>query len=519
VNNPPAPPTDKRQAERFRALFSGLERAYGQYSMSPTAAPDAEGKIKGTVIRTLFAPVTLSLYEAHLAGTNGLGIVPIRDDSTCVFGAIDIDVYADLDHTAIAQGLKKLDLPLIPCRSKSGGAHLYVFTKAPVPAAKLASYLKQVSAVIGHGHAEIFPKQNYLDPDSPGSWLNLPYYAGDAGTRYAIRPDGSAMTLVEFLDHAESMKVGVQALSNSIKSDTAFPDGPPCLQALEALGGCPAGSRNNGLFSIGVYLRKSHPDNYGGLLEEYNQKFMQPPLPSEEIVNIKKSVGRKTYNYRCSEEPLVSHCNAGACRLRRYGIGGSSTPMPQFGQLKKLETDPPSYTWELNGKVIPLSPDELLSYLSFSRAVFMRLNTLLPPLKPAQWKETLAAALETMEIIPMPADASPDGQLWEHVKSFCQSNNRALALEEVLSGNPFLSEDGMYYLRIQDLVRYLGIRHFKAPAVQEIAASLRRHGGKHWEKKLSGQTVNLWILPESCIGRKTEEPYAVPESVTDQKQF
>src|SRR4051812_36663169 len=69
-------------------------------------------------------PVTDDLWQAHLDGSYGLGIITIREDGNVSWGCIDIDVYEHLDPAAVAARLIKLNLPLIPCRSKSGGVHL-----------------------------------------------------------------------------------------------------------------------------------------------------------------------------------------------------------------------------------------------------------------------------------------------------------------------------------------------------------------------------------------------------------
>ena len=45
------------------------------------------------------------------------------------------------------------------CRSKSGGAHLFLFTEEPVTAEDLRNKLTQLAAVLGYGNCEIFPKQ------------------------------------------------------------------------------------------------------------------------------------------------------------------------------------------------------------------------------------------------------------------------------------------------------------------------------------------------------------------------
>jgi hypothetical protein len=66
-------------------------------------------------------------------------------------------------------------------------------------------------------------------------------------------------------------------------SEGVIKDGPPCLQQLCAQG-FPQGTRNNGLFNIGVYLRKFDPDNWKTLLEEHNRSYMTPPLVAQEVV-------------------------------------------------------------------------------------------------------------------------------------------------------------------------------------------------------------------------------------------
>ena len=70
----------------------------------------------------------------HLDGKDpSLGIIPIMDDGNCRWGCIDIDDYK-LDHKKLLKQIKQLELPLISCRSKSGGAHVFLFIDGVVPA-------------------------------------------------------------------------------------------------------------------------------------------------------------------------------------------------------------------------------------------------------------------------------------------------------------------------------------------------------------------------------------------------
>ena len=79
-------------APLFHALFAGLERAHGAYNRINQSRED--GKLKGDAV-TKREPVTDALWAQHLEGQNGLGIVPVRDDATSVFAAIDNDSFTN----------------------------------------------------------------------------------------------------------------------------------------------------------------------------------------------------------------------------------------------------------------------------------------------------------------------------------------------------------------------------------------------------------------------------------------
>jgi hypothetical protein len=64
----------------------------------------------------------------------------------------------------------------------------------------MQDYLKNASALLGESGREIFPKQAEIlvDRGDTGNFLNLPYFAGDRGMRYAFNEQGDAATLDEF---------------------------------------------------------------------------------------------------------------------------------------------------------------------------------------------------------------------------------------------------------------------------------------------------------------------------------
>ena len=144
--------------------------------------------------RTAMEPLTLAHWQAHLAGEMGLGIVPCRLDATVVFGALDVDKYDIEDlHFSLPKRVDKLGLPIVITRSKSGGAHLWVFFCKPVPAKRAIAFLEWARDKLRlDKKTEIFPKQASVENMDAGSWINLPYFGGlrrtTAGWRSAARP-------------------------------------------------------------------------------------------------------------------------------------------------------------------------------------------------------------------------------------------------------------------------------------------------------------------------------------------
>ena len=111
---------------------------------------------------------------------------------------VDVDKY-NLNHKKLINLINNNQLTLTVCRSKSGGAHIFLFTTVPVDASLMRDKLCSISAFLGFGNAEVFPKQVELkSEDDTGNFLNLPYFNSKNTTRYAFNFKGEAITISQF---------------------------------------------------------------------------------------------------------------------------------------------------------------------------------------------------------------------------------------------------------------------------------------------------------------------------------
>jgi hypothetical protein len=495
-------------AKEFMALFDGLEKAYGTYEVNPMTTR-ADGKVKGLAV-TKKAPVTLALWQGHLGGKLGIGIIPIKDNSKVRFAAIDIDVYQGLNHVEIIKKVEEHKFPLIACRSKSGGCHLFLFTKEELPAELVRRKMREMAAVLGHGNAEIYPRQDHIlvERGDMGQWINMPYFNGIKGLRYAIDSNGAALGPEDFLKLAAGKRVGqpdLEGIKVEVKPD--LDDGPPCLQHLTTIGFA-EGTRNDGLFNLGVYVQKAYPDTWKDKLEEFNLKYMDPPLHSGDVQGVVKSLEKKDYGYTCDKAPVNAYCNRALCLIRKFGIGGGSS-MPSLDNLTKYDANPPIWFINVEGVGrLELTTEELQNPIRFQKRCIECLNLCPPILNKAQWGVLIQKLLEKVTIIEAPADASPSGQLFEHLERFCTGRAQAAKPEEMLLGKPW-TNGGKHYFRMSDFTSYLNRQHFNEFKVNKITSMLKDQlKAEHVFMVLKGKGTNLWVVPEFS---KQSSSHDVPE--------
>ena len=487
--------------QKFSSIFDGLKLAYGTYKIEKQ---QANGKNTGraAIVRE---PRTTALWEGHLSGKGrGIGIIPINEDNKCVWGCVDVDQYP-LDHKVLVEKIRKLKLPLVVCRSKSGGAHCFLFATEWVDAKDMQATLQQISAALGYGGSEIFPKQIklHLDRDDVGNFLNLPYYDAEDGLRYAIKDDGTSATIEEFFELYESYKQTPEQLTALQVGDPEevlpMKDGPPCLQFL-LKNKISEGGRNNGLFNIGVYLRKAYPDSWESEILTYNLQYLEPPLPLSEVNIVAKQLEKKDYAYRCSDSPINAHCNKDLCQTRKHGIG-AAIQGAAIANLRKYNSNPPVWFLDVNGEPVELDTEALMSQPAFQKCCMEQLNFMPRSVSKQVWEGRIGGLMNEMRdnesaIIDVAEDASISGQFYDYLEEFCAHMQKANDKEEILLKRPWTDEEtSMTFFRLKDFEAYLKRNKFFEYKLHKIAQRLRDMGAQSRMMKIKGRAVRVWEIP------------------------
>ena len=195
-------------------------------------------------------------WEKHFSGEAGLCITPIGRDNTCYWGALDIDSKGEapeVNHPALQAFIKEHRLPLNLFKSKSGrGAHAYLFSPKPVPAAEIIAILRMYSLILKplldqENGVEIFPKQDELLDDDNGSCIRPPYFGNKCQPIFEGEPQ--SVTVISI---------------------------PPCLINLPD-----EGDRNNYIYHVTNFLMLSGIINVKPLVHIINSS-LDDPLPQDE---------------------------------------------------------------------------------------------------------------------------------------------------------------------------------------------------------------------------------------------
>ncbi len=501
-------------AELMLELFKGSDLAHGRSEMTKQITAKGKHEAKSWTEKR---PAELKDWERHLAGEAGIGIMPLNSENRVLWGAIDVDIYRGFSIEQLNQKIQQARLPLVLCRSKSGGPHIFLFLREPVPAVEMIEKLDSIAGFLGFGTSEIFPKQAMVSQDdkSPdfGSWINMPYFGGTQFLRYALDPENKAITTIpRFREYARSRRLTAEELKKLAppEPEAVFPDGPPCLNQI--FSERPSENRNILLANAIVYAKKAFPENWKEQVDRYNSKFAEP-LGSAEIETLKKSYGKKDYRYQCSKPPLCNYCDSSRCRKTKHGVGGGDF-LPATRSLSMVDTTPP--IWYLDVTLpdsrairISLSTEELQNPRLFQRRCMETIQQMPPMMSNEDWQLLVAQLMQHCTKIEVPPEMSPTGQFLELLQDFLQNRATTESWENLLRGQPY-KDAANFYFRAKDLTTFLNQQRFTLLKSHEIAAVLKTTlKATNDARKISGVFVRFLQVPIPNHDTKPE-PLSTP---------
>lgn len=473
---------------KFQEFFAGNTKAYGKFIIEKNKVDD---KITGKAY-TEIGTVKLEYYQNHLEGKIGLGVIPINNENKCRFGVIDIDEYK-IKHKELITRIRSNNLPLILFRSKSGGAHLFLFLKSWADAGSVQDALSFFGTILGYKKVEIFPKQKKLDKSKVGNWINLPYFNSEKTNRYAYNYKGVKLDLYEAIKFIDENTIDILEL-NKLIEDFPYKDAPPCLQYL-LNGQVEQPGRNNFLFNTAIYFKQKEPDTWQKDLVEVNNKLKESLSIEELTSSIINSLNKKEYFYACRNEPLISYCDKVLCRQRKFGIDSDSIPSEIIGGLIKLDfINEPLWELNVNGVNIVFTTQELMSHLTYQRKCFEVLHTWPKALKKGAWRKIIEERLVSVEIQKGPEEAGHDGLFKRHLMEFCTERAEAVTKDQIMNKRVYTSE-GYHFFRIADFMDFLKFQNFTFYSAPIAWRRLRDLGAIPLQFRLnSGKAIRAWRI-------------------------
>lgn len=402
-------------SQRFASLFSCNARGHGVFNPR-----EKDNKKKHFLVHRA---VSDQDWADHLAGKFGLGLAPILDDSTCWWGAIDLDAHkpedTPFDPMKMERKIKELGLPLIVCRSKSGrGVHLYLFLSAPAQAALVMARLGDWKLKLGGApNTEVYPKQSRIEIDVKGNmtdpgWINLPYFDVENTARFAVI-GGKQASLDKFLQEAEDIRVHPNQLMQ-LAGGPSLEDAPPCLQHLIGVG--VDGYRNEFVYNLTVYAKKAYPDNVKDTVHELVARSVNRAMSftTKEVDRTITSAMRRDYKYKCSQEPIKSVCKRDICLTRKFGITDRDVPsLRSLGIERIIREMGDPVIWRLDfygGATTLIDGDVLFHYHKLERVIFDKTLITVPSIDQDMWKMLLEQAAGDIITRDIPEDASLPGR-------------------------------------------------------------------------------------------------------------
>ncbi len=292
------------QENTFLRLFDGNQDRHLVLSGKPSK--NDRGKVEGKT-RLDDGPLTAEMVRAHLEGDASYGISPVRADSTCLYGVLDIDWY-DMPEDDVRRVADQLRTRCAAFRTKSRGLHVYIFASEPVSARVMHDYLVALRKRLPKAcfdkkqkrDVEIFPKetQTFVNPDDKPTSVNLPMKGQQRELAWLIDESASPKWALDEMSAASILSHIDEHCRVDAATMIAITNEQPTLDTSDIgykVPDSPAG-RNNLLLSVAASMQsRGWPDSeleaeirrLNGD-EKFHELFTAGALTENEIKNILK---------------------------------------------------------------------------------------------------------------------------------------------------------------------------------------------------------------------------------------
>lgn len=355
-------------------------------------------------------------WQSHLEGTTGLCITPIGRDSTCYWGALDIDSKGDapaVNHQWLVEFVEAHRLPLNIYKSKSGkGAHAYLFSPKPVPAPEIRGILRLYSLILRpyldeSNGIEVFPKQDKLVGDDNGSCIRPPYFGNKCQPAFEGEPIVRPVISI-----------------------------PPCLVALPD-----EGDRNNYVYHVTNFLMLSDIINVKPLVHTVNGSLDEPLLVQEvdrTVASAQRQRSRKGMGFglgctSCPDSKKATCKFSSQLKIR-------STSDLMTVQIVHYIADDPKIRLIVEGKSLVFDTEEAFNNHAVRLGFITKHRTsVVPMMKKGEWNSMMHSLLEEAEHIEDITHRDKGHAIIQKIKKW--SKDFKNGVNRMFSGTPcFISE-------------------------------------------------------------------------------
>jgi len=462
--------------KEFITYFTGLKRNYGFCNIDNGYKDPESGKIKFKPgdYGWSSSPVLKQDYQDHLEGKKSIGIQPCDDDGMASFGAIDIDPdYKNFNASKYLKIIEKNDLPVVPIKSKSGGLHVYVFTKTKIQASEIREFLETLLFSFGlPANTEIFPKQTKLGENADGkpingNFINLPYF--NKKERIALMPNGEEIKYEDFINiiglNLQTKEQLKKIAGDLVKKEltggpTEFLDGPPCLQAITkelGEGEKLPDERDRFLFNYMVFAKKKYKDNWEKKVLEAGRNYILYDDDWGDAKVLAKIKGwlKDTAGHTCNLDPIAKKCSKIECIKRPFGVASQlSESWPMLSGLTKIDYKPePEFYINVsrpNGKVATIhakNVKQIIEQRELKALIAAQIEVVPPPIKSKDFNGMLKDLWSNMDVLKPASGTTPREILFELTKEYL-NGVQATSHNSFMTG-AVLEEEGYVYFKFQ----------------------------------------------------------------------